>query len=99
MLDIEVDIQIEEPLSEREILLAEIWAAVLKIDVRSIGRHTSFFALGGDSISAVRLATQCTKVGLHILTHTVFRKSTLAMMALSLEMNDTRASLKALEIE
>jgi natural product biosynthesis luciferase-like monooxygenase protein/amino acid adenylation domain-containing protein len=43
----------EEPQGETEILLARIWAEVLKLD--RIGRRDNFFELGGQSLLAVQL--------------------------------------------
>lgn len=45
----------EPPRAGAEQLLAEAWAAELKLPVEQIGRHDDFFALGGTSLSAVRL--------------------------------------------
>jgi acyl carrier protein len=43
----------EAPIGETETALAEIWAEVLRLE--RVGRHDHFFALGGHSLSAVRL--------------------------------------------
>ncbi|KJY41361.1 peptide synthetase [Streptomyces sp. NRRL B-1568] len=45
----------ERPRTGAERLLAEAWAAELKLPVERIGRDDDFFALGGTSLSAVRL--------------------------------------------
>lgn len=45
-----------ENLSATEQRLAEAWATVLGLPVGRIGRQDSFFALGGTSLSAVKLA-------------------------------------------
>ena len=74
-------VEIEEPQSEMEKKLATIWAGLLKVDIEKIGRQTSFFELGGDSISAIQLVSMCASIGLHVDTKTVFKKPTLAMMA------------------
>jgi hypothetical protein len=49
-----------------EAKLATVWADVLGVDVAGIGRHTSFFALGGDSISVVKAVAACKKAGLFL---------------------------------
>jgi hypothetical protein len=45
-----------EALSAAEQRLAEAWATVLGLPMGRIGRQDSFFALGGTSLSAVKLA-------------------------------------------
>lgn len=47
-----------ETLSATEQRLAEAWASVLGLPPGRIGRQDSFFALGGTSLSAVKLAVQ-----------------------------------------
>ena len=47
-----------EELSATEQRLAEAWASVLGIPQDRIGRQDSFFALGGTSLSAVKLAVR-----------------------------------------
>jgi amino acid adenylation domain-containing protein len=46
----------EAPQSETEILLATIWADILKLD--RIGRHDNFFDLGGHSLLVVRVLSR-----------------------------------------
>ncbi|KAE8382027.1 hypothetical protein BDV26DRAFT_49940 [Aspergillus bertholletiae] len=45
------------PKTEMELTLAGLWAEVLMIDRESIGADDSFFALGGDSIVAMKLVS------------------------------------------
>ncbi|KAE8368382.1 hypothetical protein BDV27DRAFT_154089 [Aspergillus caelatus] len=45
------------PKTEMELKLASLWAEVLMIDRESIGADDSFFALGGDSIVAMKLVS------------------------------------------
>lgn len=44
------------PNSDAEHILQRLWAKVLNVDQNKIGKETSFEALGGDSIAAIRLA-------------------------------------------
>ena len=46
----------EAPQGEIEILLAGIWAEVLKVE--KVGRHDNFFELGGHSLLAVRMISR-----------------------------------------
>ncbi|KAJ3165031.1 hypothetical protein HDU88_004750 [Geranomyces variabilis] len=46
----------DAPETPNEILMASWWAQILAVPVESIDRADSFFALGGDSVSLVRLS-------------------------------------------
>jgi amino acid adenylation domain-containing protein len=48
----------DAPRGETEKRLAQIWAGALQVPVLNVGRHDSFFNLGGDSIKAIRLVNQ-----------------------------------------
>jgi acyl carrier protein len=76
--------------SDTEKKLARIWAELLKVDISQIGRHSSFFALGGDSISAVQLVNKIRKVFSDAISKTfdmkaVYREPILKTMALRFE--------------
>ncbi|KAJ3205296.1 hypothetical protein HK099_000867, partial [Clydaea vesicula] len=75
-------IVIEKPQTETEKLVAQIWSELLKVDISKIGRHTSFFEIGGDSISAIQLVTKCNDIGLQFSTKDVFSKATLSQISL-----------------
>ncbi|KAJ3317540.1 hypothetical protein HDV06_001502 [Boothiomyces sp. JEL0866] len=76
-----MEIDIEKPFSEIEIKLAGIWSELLKVDINKIGRQTSFFELGGDSISAISLTTKAKAINLDLTTVIIFQYPTLAEMA------------------
>ena len=48
------------PQSTEELLLQRLWSNILNLPAGDIGLHDSFFALGGDSISAIKLAAAVT---------------------------------------
>ncbi|KAF0692485.1 hypothetical protein As57867_016386, partial [Aphanomyces stellatus] len=60
--DIAVEVDSLESDSERR--LAQVWSTVLGVEVSNIGRNSSFFALGGDSISAIRLVAKAKQVSI-----------------------------------
>jgi len=62
---------------ERE--LAAIWAQVLQLDSPSV--HANFFALGGDSIAAIRIAGRAREAGLVLAPKDLFEHPTLAALA------------------
>ncbi|RQM27943.1 hypothetical protein B5M09_007117 [Aphanomyces astaci] len=62
----DVNVVIEALESETEKVVAAAWADVLGVEVNAIGRNTSFFALGGDSISVISAVAMCKKAGLFL---------------------------------
>ncbi|KAF0709733.1 hypothetical protein As57867_005767, partial [Aphanomyces stellatus] len=63
-LDVVVEVSALETETEKQ--MAAIWADVLNVDVNEIGRDTSFFAMGGDSISVIKVIAACKNAGLSI---------------------------------
>ncbi|GGO48391.1 non-ribosomal peptide synthetase [Streptomyces lasiicapitis] len=48
----------DAPRTDEERRMAEAWAEVLRVPVERIGRESDFFALGGTSLSAIRLVVR-----------------------------------------
>jgi amino acid adenylation domain-containing protein len=69
------------PSGPAEVTLARLWATVLKLDADSVGAEDSFFRLGGDSISAMRLVTAARKDGVLLSVANVFAQPKLLDMA------------------
>jgi amino acid adenylation domain-containing protein/non-ribosomal peptide synthase protein (TIGR01720 family) len=67
------------PRDEREKLLCAAYAEVLGL--RSVSIDDDFFALGGDSIVAVRLLIRAREAGLRLSPREVFRHRTVAALA------------------
>ncbi|KAK7423077.1 hypothetical protein QQZ08_009244 [Neonectria magnoliae] len=76
------DIQAEEDLSENAARLRGWWASVLAVDLRSVRRADDFFSLGGNSISAMRLAGLARSSGYRLRHDDIFLSPTLSEMAL-----------------
>ncbi|CAK4907620.1 unnamed protein product, partial [Aphanomyces euteiches] len=76
----DVIVKMETLTSDAERRLAKLWSQVLNVDTNKIGRTTSFFALGGDSISAIRLVAKAKQVGLRLTSSLVMKHSTLESM-------------------
>jgi arthrofactin-type cyclic lipopeptide synthetase C len=81
---VEVEIKIDPPSSVPEIELANIWAELLNVEIAKIGRHTSFFEMGGDSISAIQLVSMIEKRGWTLPVNQIFKKPLLSQVALLL---------------
>ncbi|WP_338911511.1 non-ribosomal peptide synthase/polyketide synthase [Mycetohabitans rhizoxinica] len=72
----------EAPQGEAETVLATVWAELLGLS--HIGRHDSFFALGGNSLLAVQMIDRLRRVGLTLSVRALFEASTLSVLAHSL---------------
>lgn len=70
----------EPPTTPAEQRLARLWAGLL--DRERVGRHEDFFALGGHSLTAVRLLSHISKdFGVELTLNTVFEHSRLDDLA------------------
>jgi amino acid adenylation domain-containing protein/non-ribosomal peptide synthase protein (TIGR01720 family) len=93
-----------KPSGHAEITLARLWSEVLKLSADTVGAEDSFFRLGGDSISAMRLVTASRKQGIALHVANVFAQPKLAEMAatvtvLSSEELTTQADTTAVPFE
>lgn len=70
---------IAAPRSAIEQQLALLWQEILQVE--EVGRHDNFFALGGDSMIAIRFFTKARRAGLRLRARDVFRYQTLAELA------------------
>ena len=70
-----------EPSTSMERRLQEIWAAVLGVEQRTISAVDSFFGIGADSITAIRLTGECRSQGIALLPRDIFRNPILRDMA------------------
>jgi len=69
------------PSGEVEGKLALIWASILKIPVKKIGVHDSFFDMGGDSLMAIQFVCEAEERGLVFETSTLFEHKTIVELA------------------
>ncbi|WP_257325456.1 amino acid adenylation domain-containing protein [Pseudoalteromonas rhizosphaerae] len=73
---------LQPPTNEQEYQLVEMWQALL--NVSEIGINCNFFSLGGDSISAIKLASQLQKQGFNVSSVMIFQHQTIKDLAKSL---------------
>ncbi|WP_438860626.1 amino acid adenylation domain-containing protein, partial [Amycolatopsis solani] len=67
------------PRTEREAVLAGIWAEVLGVE--RVGVDDNFFASGGDSILSIQVSARARRAGLEVTTADLFRHQTIAALA------------------
>jgi amino acid adenylation domain-containing protein/non-ribosomal peptide synthase protein (TIGR01720 family) len=69
----------DAPRNEFERTLHEIWSEILGID--RIGIHQDFYALGGESLLALRMVAKATEAGLSLRLRDLFEHRTIAALA------------------
>ncbi|KAJ5107404.1 nonribosomal peptide synthase [Penicillium angulare] len=69
------------PATHNEKILAKLWASTLSIDDDFIGLDDNFFRLGGDSLTAVDLATRCEEHGFAMTVSEIFSHPILTKQA------------------
>ncbi|RAL15825.1 nonribosomal peptide synthase SidD [Aspergillus homomorphus CBS 101889] len=78
-------------LTDLEQRLRQAWSVVLTQEAESIRAEDNFFALGGDSVKAMRLVSVCRDHGLDLTVANTFGHPTLAAMAEVVQICDTQA--------
>ncbi len=71
----------EQPTTEMEFRLRDIWAQVLQIAPEHIGKKDSFLQIGGDSITAIQLVSLAHQHGIGMTIAKIFEDSRLEPMA------------------
>lgn len=69
-----------QPVSETEKLLQLLWSRTLKINPDTIGLDDSFFSLGGDSISAMKVVSEARAEGLQHAVADIFNHKTIGAL-------------------
>jgi aryl carrier-like protein len=68
------------PGNEREVVLAKVWAGVLKTN--NVGAQANFYELGGDSIKSIQVASLIKQQGYNLKIEDILRYPVLKEMAL-----------------
>ena len=69
------------PSTDKERLMQQVWARALHIDPATIGVNDSFFNLGGDSVSAMKMVALAHRLGHELTVADVFRHPKLGVLA------------------
>ncbi|KAJ5693236.1 acetyl-CoA synthetase-like protein [Penicillium macrosclerotiorum] len=72
----------QPPRTDLERKIQKLWAECLNLSSFNIGIHDSFFALGGDSISAMQLSAKGRSVDLKMTVMDIFKYKSIARLAL-----------------
>ncbi|EFQ90024.1 hypothetical protein PTT_13491 [Pyrenophora teres f. teres 0-1] len=79
----------QQPCTQAERTMQQLWASVLAIAPERIGLDDSFFRLGGDSIAAMKLVGEARRAGMHLTVAAVFMHPILQGLAFhSRKIND-----------
>ncbi|KAG9191728.1 ATP-binding cassette, subfamily B (MDR/TAP), member 1 [Alternaria panax] len=94
---------VRQPTSAAERTMRQLWARVLDIEQDSIGLDDSFFSLGGDSITAMKLVAEARKQSVHLTVASIFQHPRLCDLALKLQTSEIESdailtSLNALAV-
>src|SRR5579872_3589898 len=79
----ELESRYEEPRTETEKKLAEIWAQVLGVE--KVGIHDNFFGLGGDSIMSLQIISRANQLGMGVSVRQLFESQTVRELAAAVE--------------
>lgn len=71
------------PTTEAERILRDVWGDALNIEPSSIGLDDSFFRLGGDSITAMRVSSGARAQGLWVAVAQILREKTISRILAS----------------
>ncbi|KAL8685595.1 MAG: hypothetical protein Q9224_005756, partial [Gallowayella concinna] len=71
----------EQPTTELETLLRSIWSYALNLKPTQVGMKQSFLSLGGDSISAMMVQSQCKKENMGFTVKDILRAKSVSHLA------------------
>ncbi|KAI9369010.1 hypothetical protein BJX61DRAFT_545988 [Aspergillus egyptiacus] len=88
-----------EPNSKAEQILQAVFARTLGLEPETVSADDSFFKIGGDSITAMRLVGEARKEGVSLTVADVFRNPVLSALAQQVETgSDSDAALKVASV-
>ncbi|KAH8599075.1 hypothetical protein B0O99DRAFT_504970 [Bisporella sp. PMI_857] len=68
----------QHPTNGTEISLQLVWSQILNRPLCDIGMHDTFTSLGGDSITAMQIVSECRRLGIMVRVVTILMKKTIA---------------------
>ena len=73
--------------------MRNIWKSVLQVEIEKVRPDTSFFSLGGDSLSAIKMVAQCKANNLLLTVQDIFECKTFRRLCQSVRQRDCARSL------
>ncbi|KAI1112052.1 non-ribosomal peptide synthetase module [Nemania sp. NC0429] len=73
--------------------LRVLWSGVLHTPAERIGKRTSFFSLGGDSLAAIEVVSRAKAIGLPVTVRGIISANTLGNLVAILENSDATATV------
>jgi amino acid adenylation domain-containing protein len=89
----ELEVEYTPPGTPVEEMLAQIWRDVLNL--KEVGIHDNFFALGGDSMQCMQVVTRANAQGLQLSSKQIFQYQTIAKLAAILTESATKPKATA----
>ncbi|KAJ1660615.1 Nonribosomal peptide synthetase [Dispira simplex] len=83
--------RVQGPRTPHQRLMRDALAVTLALDPQQVDIHSSFFQLGGDSISAIQFSSRCYSAGLVVTVGDIFKHRSIAALA---EVVSTRLNIK-----
>ena len=71
----------DQPSNDLELLLRDIWSNVLNLKVSHVALNQPFLSLGGDSISAMMVQSNCKKKGIGVTVQDILRSKSIRHLA------------------
>ncbi|KAH8647274.1 hypothetical protein BX600DRAFT_532767 [Xylariales sp. PMI_506] len=71
----------DQPTENVEASLQLVWSQILNLELSEIGINETFRSLGGDSITAMQVVSECRKMGIKLKVSTILEKKTIAAIA------------------
>ncbi|KAK6087840.1 non-ribosomal peptide synthetase protein [Seiridium cupressi] len=86
------------PMTDSELRLQQLWATILGVSVDRIRTDSSFIRLGGDSISAMRLAALARSRGISLTVQNILQSPRLSEMANAMTSSLSGAAVKGVTV-
>lgn len=81
------------PTTHTEKIIQEVWSHVLNIPTAQIGSNSAFMKLGGDSITAIQVASRCRAKNIEVTVPDILRHKTLSELALHAKARQSEAAI------
>ncbi|KAF3491609.1 non-ribosomal peptide synthetase [Arthroderma uncinatum] len=95
----EIENREKEPLSETQTILQKTWMSVLNLSQEEASIDVPFARLGGDSISAMQVVSQCRMHNLHLTVSDILQARTIRNLAVCCRVDQSQDHASVAELE